>query len=218
MNMELDEMKLAWQALDHRLEQQHALTVQLFRDGRLNQLRRGLRPLVWGQALQMLMGVLGLLLLGPVWMPHWRDPAVLVSGVVVHLYCIGLIVIGGMVQGQVAGIDHAAPVVTIQRRLLKLRRIYAVAGAVVVGLPWWFLTAPLLVVLTRGGIMTEAPAVIWSMLAVGAAGLAATAWFYRWSHRPERAAFARKFDASTAGGSIRRAQATLEEIARFERD
>ncbi len=49
--MELDEMKQAWQALDHRLEQQHALSLQLFRDGRLDTLRRGLRPLVWGQAM-----------------------------------------------------------------------------------------------------------------------------------------------------------------------
>ena len=216
--MELDEMKLAWQGLDRRLEQQHALNLQLFRDGRLDKLQRGLRPLVWGQAIQMLMGVLGLLVLVPIWITHWRDPAVLVAGVLMHAYCVGLIIVGAVVQSQVARIDYGAPVLTIQRQLLLLRRTYAYWGAVVVGLPWWFLTAPLLVVLSRGTIMTNAPSVVWIQLAIGAAGLLATWRFHRWSHRPERAQLARKLDDSTAGGSIRRAQAALNEIARFEQE
>ncbi len=216
--MELDEMKLAWQTLDRRLEQQHALNVQMFRDTRLDKMRRGLRPLVWGQALQMVLGVLGLMVLAPIWVTHWRDPAVLISGVVMHVYCIGLIVFGAVVESRVAQIDYAAPVLTIQRQLLKLRRIYAVGGALVIGLPWWFLTAPLLVVLTRGAIMQVAPSVIWIQLAVGAVGLLATWWFNRWSHRPERAAWGRKLDDSTTGASLRRALATTDEIARFEQE
>jgi hypothetical protein len=218
MTMELDEMKLAWQGLDRRLEQQHALNLQLFRDGRMDKLQRGLRPLVWGQAIQMVIGVLGLLVLAPIWIAHWHDPAVLIAGVVMHAYCVGLIIVGAVVQGQVARIDYGAPVLAIQRQLLQLRRTYAFWGAIVVGLPWWFLTAPLLVVLSRGVIMTNAPSVIWIQLAIGAAGLLATRWFHRWSRRPERAALARKLDDSTAGGSIRRAQAALDEIARFEQE
>ncbi len=216
--MELDDFKQAWQALDRRLEQQHDMSVQLFRDGRLDQMRHGLRPLVWGQAVQMVVGVLGLLLLAPIWVAHRGDPAVLVAGLVMHAYCIGLIVVGARVQALVARIDYAAPVLAIQRQLLDLRRTYAVYGAVAVGLPWWFLTAPLLVVLSRGAIMTTAPSVIWIQLAIGAAGLLATWWFHRWAHRPGRAELARKLDDSSAGGSIRRAQAALAEIARFERE
>ena len=216
--MELDEMKLAWQTLEHRFEQQHALNVQIYRDSRLDKMRRGLRPLVWGQALQMVIGVSGLLLLAPIWMAHRHDTAVLIAGMVMHVYCVGLIVFGAVVQGNIARLDYAAPVLVIQRQLLKLRRIYAVGGALVVGLPWWFLTAPLLVVLTRGGIMQNAPSVIWIQLVIGAVGLLATFWFHRWSHRPERAALARKLDASSAGGSIRRAQAVTDDIARFEQE
>ncbi|HEV2679869.1 MAG TPA: serine/threonine protein kinase [Rhodanobacter sp.] len=219
MNMELDEMKLAWQGLDRRLEQQYALNLQLFRDGRLDKLQRGLRPLVWGQAIQMLIGVLGLLVLAPIWITHWRDPAVLIAGVVVHAYCVGMIIVGAVVQGQIARIDYGTPVLAIQRQLLKLRRTYAVWGAIVVGWPWWFLTAPLLVVLTRGAIMVNAPSAIWIQLAIGAVGLFATWWFfYRWSRRAERGELARRIDDSTAGGSIRRAQAALDEIARFEQE
>ncbi len=216
--MELDEMKLAWQTLDHRLEQQHALNLQLFRDSRLDKMRRGLRPLVWGQALQMLIGAAALIVLAPLWIAYRHDPAVLIAGVVVHLYCIGLIVVGAVVQAQVARINHAAPVLVIQRQLQKLRKVYAVGGALVVGLPWWFLTAPLLVVLSRGAIMRNAPAVIWIQLAIGAVGLVATWWFHRWAHRPERAALARKLDDSTTGGSLRRALAATDDIARFEEE
>lgn len=216
--MELDDMKLAWQTLDHRLDQQHALNVQIFRDTRLDKMQRGLRPLVWGQALQMIIGVAGLLVLAPIWIAHWHDPAVLIAGVVMHLYCVGLIVFGAVVQAHVARLDYAVPVLIIQRQLLKLRRIYAVGGALVVGLPWWFLTAPLLVVLSHGAIMHNAPSVIWIQLVIGAVGLLATGWFYRWSHRPERAALARKLDDSSAGGSIRRAQAATDAIARFEQE
>lgn len=216
--MELDEMKRAWQTLDHRLEQQHALNVQMFRDTRLDRMRRGLRPLVWGQALQMIIGALGLLVLAPIWIAHRHDPAVLIAGVVMHLYCIGLIALGAMVQAQVSRIDYAAPVLIIQRHLQKLRKVYAVGGAVVVGLPWWFLTAPLLVVLSRGAIMRNAPVVIWSQLAIGAVGLAATWWFHRWSHRPHRTALARRLDASTTGASLRRALAATDDIARFEQE
>lgn len=216
--MELDEFKQAWQLLDQRLQQQHTLNVQFFRDSRLDKLQRGLRPLVWGQALQIILGILGALFFAPIWIAHRQEPAVLIAGLAMHLYCIGMIVVGAVIEAQVARIDYGAPVVAIQRQLLQLRKTYAVAGACVVGLPWWFLTAPLLVVLTRGGIMLVAPSVIWIQLAIGALGLLATLWFYRWSHHPQRAALARKIDDSTVGGSIRRAQAALEDIARFERE
>ena len=216
--MELDEMKQAWQALDRRLEQQHALSLQLFRDGRVDTLRRGLRPLVWGQAMQMLIGAAGLLVLAPIWIAHWHDLAVLIAGLVLHAYCVGLIAVGAAVQVHVAQIDYAAPVLTIQRQLLRLRRTYAVGGALAVGLPWWFLTAPLLVLLSRGEIMLRAPMVIWSQLAIGALGLLATAWFHHWSHRPQRASLARRLDASAAGGSLRRAQAALDEVVRFAQE
>jgi hypothetical protein len=218
MTMELDEMKFAWQALDRQLEQQHALNLQIFRDRRLDKARRGLRPLVWGQAIQIIIGIAGALLFAPIWIAHMHQPAVLLAGLVMHLYCLGLIIVGAVVQAHIVRIDYAAPVLVIQRQLLKLRKIYAVGGAVVVGLPWWFLTAPLLVVLTRGAIMDKAPSVIWIQLAIGAAGLLATWWFHHWAHRPERARLARALDDSTTGGSIRRAQAAADDIARFEQE
>ncbi|MGC1549714.1 MAG: hypothetical protein WA777_14410 [Rhodanobacter sp.] len=216
--MELDEMKLAWQMLDRRLEQQHVLNVQIFRDSRLDKMRRGLRPLVWGQAFQIVVGVIGLMLFAPIWIADRDNLAVLLSGLVLHLYFVGLIVVGAVIQAQIARIDYAAPVILIQRQLLQLRKTYVHYGALICGLPWWFLTAPLLVVLSRGAIMVNAPSAIWAQLVVGVVGLLATWWFYRWSHRPEREQLGRKLDDSNAGGSIRRAQTIADELARFEQE
>ena len=61
--MELDELKHAWQALGRQLERQEAIQWQLLRERKLERVRHGLRPLVWGQVLQMLLG-LGLIALG----------------------------------------------------------------------------------------------------------------------------------------------------------
>lgn len=167
----------------------------------------------------MLVGVAAMFVLLPLWthtaLTH--DLAVKISGIGLHVYCIGLIVFGGIMQGFVAGVDYAAPVVAIQQRLLKMRRFYIIGG-MLIGLPWWFLTAPLLVVLTRGAILDNAPSVIWLQLAIGAAGLAATGWLHRWAHRPGREKVGRWLDDSAAGGSIRRAQAAAEELRSFERD
>ncbi|GAA0712700.1 hypothetical protein GCM10009105_15530 [Dokdonella soli] len=215
--MELDDLKLAWQTLDRRLQQQNALGLQLFRDGRVDKARRGLRPLVWGQAIQMLIGVLGSFWFAPFWVAHRHEPWLLLAGLVMHVYCLGLIVFGAVMQARIARIDYAAPVLAIQRQLLTLRRTYVIGG-LLIGLPWWFLTAPLLVVLTRGLILDNAPSAVWGQLVVGAIGLLATGGFVRWANQPHRAALGRKLGDGAAGGSIHRAQAALDEIARFEKE
>ncbi|HEY6544872.1 MAG TPA: serine/threonine protein kinase [Dokdonella sp.] len=215
--MELDDLKLAWKALDRRLEQQDALNLQLLRDARMDRARRGLRPLVWGQAAQMLVGGAGAFALGSYWPDHATNLPVLLSALVLHAYCIGLIVAGGVVQGHVARIDYASPVVAIQQHLLKLRRAYLLGGWIA-GLPWWFLCAPLLVVLSDGAVLVRAPRLVPILLAVGCVGLAGTWLFHRWVHSPRRAALGRRLDDGAAGTSIRRASAALDELARFERE
>ena len=159
LTMELDDFKNAWQTLDRRLQQQNALNFQLLRSHRVDAMRRGFRPLVIGQAIGMLVGVAAMLALLPLWThaAPTHDLAVKICGIGLHAYCVALIVFGGIMQGFVAGIDYAAPVLAIQQRLLKMRRFYIVGG-MLLGLPWWFLAAPLLVVLTRGAILDQAPA------------------------------------------------------------
>jgi hypothetical protein len=53
-------------------------------------------------------------------------------------------------------------------------------------------------------------------LGVGALLLAAVAWFHRWSSDPRRPERARRLDDGLSGRSLRRAQAGLAEVRRFE--
>lgn len=99
---------------------------------------------------------------GPAWTgASWPTAC----GLAMHAYCIGLIASGGFMQAGIARIDPPEPALVLQRRPAKLRRDYAVGG-LPIGLPWWFLAATLLVVLTRGAILDRAPAVIGIRLAV----------------------------------------------------
>jgi hypothetical protein len=82
----------------------------------------------------------------------------------------------------------------------------------------WVVILMVLAGLGGGDLLARAPWMVWGGLGFGAAGLVATAWFHRWSRRPERAALGRRLDDSLGGGSLRRAQAELAELLRFEKD
>lgn len=218
--MELDDLKSAWKALDERLERQDALNFEIYKQGRMDRLRRGLRPLIVGQALQMGFGIVLALLAGTLWPHHLDVPALLVAGLVVHVYGIAAIICGGATLGLIARIDHGAPVLAIQQQLAKLRRFYVRTG-LALGLAWWFLWIPLLMVVFGHlgvDLFRHAAEVVWWGLATGVAGLGLTWLFHRWTRQPGRDRMARAVDESLAGGSLTRAQRLLDEIAHFEKE
>jgi hypothetical protein len=216
MSMELDEMKLAWQALGRQLEKQQALDAQLFRDSRLDRLRRGLRPLVWGQVLQLTIGVLFAVTAAVFWVGHRDIAHLVVCGLLVHAYGVLLIVFAARVLYLVQRIDHAAPVVAIQRQLTDLRawRVHVEAPAnAVLGCFIWI---PVLWMnLAWYGVDLWSPGFMSWAISSGLVGLAACAlvvWLMR------RAGMARRIEDSAAGRSVQRAEAALEEVARFEQE
>lgn len=222
--MELDELKQAWQTLDKRLQQQNALQFQLLRDKRIDKMKSSLRPLFVGQVVQILFGAWMVLIGVDVWASH-RDVAhLLIAGIVMHVYGVATIVAGGIVCGGIAGIDHAAPVLELQRRLAKLRKRYILSG-MCVGLPWWVMWVPFIMTLAMSatGIdiyavaRTSSPVANWLdiSLGVGVLGLLGTWAFHRWSRHPSRAALGRKLEDGAAGGSLRRAQAELDALTRY---
>ena len=217
--MELDELKVTWQALDRKLQQSNAIQLQLFKDGRLKGMRSSLRPLFWGQVVQLLFGIPFLALAVLLWSSGHDLPAhVIAAGIVVHAYGVAVIAFSGMMLGLILGLDYSAPVLGIQKQLAHLRRVYVING-MVAGLPWWFLWVPVLMVLTGlggGDLYARAPSVVWIGLGIGAAGLLATWWFHRWSRSPQRPRLAKAMEDSVTGGSLRKAQAILREIAQFE--
>lgn len=219
--MELNEFKSAWQTLDQRLQLNNALKLHELHERTLIKTRSSLRPLFWGQIAQILLfGVPCVLLAALLWMSKPTFVSVMVAGVVVHAYGVLMIISAGMVLGQLAKIDHAAPVVDIQKQLARTRTLYVRSG-MIAGLPWWFMWVVILMLLAGlGGVdlLANAPALVWGGLGVGAAGLLATFWFHHWARRPERANLGRRLDNSLTGGSLRKAMAQLQEVQQFEQE
>ncbi|MBS0201143.1 MAG: serine/threonine protein kinase [Proteobacteria bacterium] len=218
--MELDDIKTAWQSIDHRLQLDNALRLNDLRERTLDKTRRKLRPVFWGQIAQILFGLLFVLLATLLWRHGTTSIATILAGIVVHAYGLATIISAGVMLGRLHDIDNSAPILDIQKRLLRARTWYVRSG-MIAGLPWWFLWVPILMTLVGlkgGNLYADAPSMVWIGLGVGAAGLLATWWFHRWSRNPRRPDFARKMDDTLTGGSLRKALAQVEELRQFEQE
>lgn len=217
--MELDEMKLAWQALEHRLERQQVLHRRIYRESRLDKLRHGLRPLAWGQGIQLAFGVLFVLLGIGYWTTHSGTAHQLVLGVLVQAFGIVMIVFSARNLALIQRIDYAAPVLDIQRRLLELRAwrvrvegpVFAVIGS--------FIWIPLLLLEWDWQLGVDVwvrwPAFVGWLVICGCVSLALVLLVFglvRWTGR------LRWIQDNAAGKGVTRAQAMLSEIVRFERE
>lgn len=214
--MELDEMKLAWQALDHRLEQQHALNVQIFRDNRLDKMRNGLRPLVWGQAVQLAIGLLFAGVAGAFWTTHAHVTHLLVCGLLVHAYGMLLIVFAVRVLYLIQRLDYSAPVLAIQRQLADLRAWRVRVEAPVNAALGCFIWIPVLWMnIAWYGIDLWSPKfMLWAVSSslIGLIAVVLVIWLMRC------AGLARKIEDNSAGRSVQKAEAVLNEIIRFEHE
>ena len=94
--MELDELKLAWQALDRRLDLQNALHLYRFKQDLLDKTRSRLRKLYWGKIVQILFGD-ALILFGIFAAIRYHTvPQLLACALCVLFYGVLIIVCGGV--------------------------------------------------------------------------------------------------------------------------
>lgn len=218
--MELDELKLAWRDLDRRLARQQDLGARLYRASALERLRRGLRPLLWGQWLQLALGV-SLLLVGVAfWSTHLWSWRWVVCGMATQIFGMVVMVFSARVIALLQGMEYATPVLEIQRRLAVLRRwrvrveapVFATLGSVI-----W---VPLMLMLFQrefdawgGDALRQAPALAGNLMLGGLVALVLTWGTYgvlRYAGR--RAWLERNF----VGRSVLRAEAMMDEVRRFE--
>lgn len=214
--MELDELKAAWAAMELRQDGMEALLRMNFHAQRTGGIRAVLRPLFWGQLLQLALGVLLSLWGGALWATHVRAPAVLACGLALHAYGLVMIALAARNLYLLGRVDYAAPVLGIQRRIARLRafrvRVETPVNLVACSFLWipvaWFALATLGARVSLGGFLA------WSLASsvAGVALLAGTAWALR------RMGHGRAVAGEAAGRSLRRAEAALDELARFERE
>lgn len=218
--MELDELKTAWEALNQQMKRDSAINLAIYTDQKLTSARRTLRPLFWGQALQIFFGIPFVLLAAALWSTKPHAISVIVAGVVVHAYGVGCIVCAGVVIGSIYNLDYSGSVLEIQENLARVRRAYIIGG-IIGGMTWWFLWIPVLMVLlglVHVNLFAHAPSVIWYGLTVGVVGLAGMLWFYAYSRKPGHERMRRFVDQAVMGRSLQRAQAQLDEVRRFAQE
>jgi hypothetical protein len=218
--MELDELKGAWQALERKLDRQHALELHNFRTGRLASARRGLWPLVVGQVVQAAAGFALMGVSAPYWVAHWGQWHLVVYGVLLHLYGLMLVLFAGRDLVQVARIDYAAPVLEIQKQLagLRVQRVRAAAAFAVAGCFVWIPLVLLVFQWLGADLWVHKPAMVGWFLLSGVVAAGATWAVVAWSRLPRNAGLRRSMHDSAAGRSLARAQGVLDEIARFEKE
>jgi len=219
--MELDEMKTAWLALDRRLERQEALQLRTFRENRLDRLHATLRPLLIGQVVQIIVGVLLTFVFAPFWVEHRDTPHLLLIGLSLHAYALMFIVFAARDLYMIQRVDYAAPVLQIQRRLAELRawrvRVAPIFGAV--GCLIW---VPFLLWLFEVSFGVDVyalhPEVVYVFIACGLGCLGIMLLLIRWMRSPRRALLAKILDDSVAGRGIAKAQRFVDEVAAFARE
>jgi hypothetical protein len=222
MNMELDEMKQAWQELSVRLDQQHALNRQIFRTNQTDRLRRGLRPLVWGQSVHITFGIAIMLWGISFWSTHTHIWQAMACGIFMQVFGTLAIIFPARVLSFVQAIDYAAPVLDIQRRVAQLRawrvKVEAPVFTVLSSIIW----IPGMLMLIQYE-MDRAHVDLWNILSAkfpwlllaGAISLALVGLAYvllRWLGRR------RWLEDNFASSAVKRAEHMLEEIARFEHE
>lgn len=217
--MELDEMKLAWQNLDRRLEEHLSLNKKALLQEKREKAPRKLRPLVWGQGIQMVIGSIMALMAAGFWSATSEIPHLFYAGISLHIYGLLLIVFGAAMQGMMSRVDYSAPVLEIQKQLARVRNLYVQCGTIL-GLVWWLLWIPLTMAVFAWAFGFDIyakgpPMMITSWWIIGFTGLLATIGFMAWaSRRPD---LSRKMERSAAGKSLNKAQQFLEEIEEFEK-
>lgn len=219
--MELDELKQAWQALDRQLQQQKRINLELLTETRMRKAKSGLR---WLQACsigQVAAGLVVTVFCARFWIAHMQEPALLLSGIVLHAYGVALIIAGVMEMLLLVRTDYAAQVVTIQKYLTLLRQ-WRIRTRRWFGLAQWILWIPVSLVMLEYligfDLWAHSPATVAGFLAVGVAGLLLTLWLMYWSPRALRRRVGNYIDDNSTGALLKRAQATLDEIVSFERE
>jgi hypothetical protein len=219
--MELDDLKSTWQQLDRKLDRQYALDLGQLRERKLVKVRLTFVMLIVGRIVQLLAGVALNVLMVRFVAAHLHQPHLVVEGTLLTLF--GLLMMASAVREfqLIGGIDLSAPVVTIQKRLLLLKRwhltealIFGLAASVI----WVPLTLVAFEVLFDADVVLNAPEVVLSFVASALVCVAIVTGIWRSTSRVKNPATRDWLERHFGGQSLAIANQAVADLARFELD
>lgn len=217
---ELDDLKAAWQTLNRNLEREHTLALHQFQETKRSRFRSGFRPLVIGQIIQIICGALLAVWSGSFWIDHLGVAHLVIYGISLHAYGIMMIVFAARDLYLIKRMDYAAPVLALQKQVEALRR-WHLKAAFWFGVAGCFIWIPLILIIfyrLRADVWVRNPEVVGWFLVSGFVCLGIMLGIVSWSRRGGRERVAGKLVDNSAGRSVNRARALLDEIARFEQE
>ncbi|HEX3671066.1 MAG TPA: hypothetical protein VHT92_05110 [Candidatus Cybelea sp.] len=218
--MELDEIKNLWAESNRNLEASMRLNSILMQQSNLRKTETSLQSLARSIALEVIVNVIGVVLIGVFISSNLNEPRFIVPAALIDIYFIALIVAGARQLAELRGIDYDEPVVAIQTRLerLRLRRIWTTLATLLFAPLMW---VPFMIVGLRAVFGADA-------YAGGAAWLAGNVLFglavipvaiflaRRYGSRLAASKPMRALADSIAGHSLKSAMDSLDSIRRFE--
>ena len=215
---DLDDLKIAWKELNRQVQRQNALTLRHIKENKLGRFRSGLRPLVFGQTLQLIVGAVLTIVSANFWVGHLNQLHLLLSGLFLQAYGILFIAFAVRDLMLIRQIDYSAPIVVIQKQLAELGAWhirtaiwYGMAGSVV-----WLPVLIILLHLLGADTWMQKPRTLWWLLTSAFVCLAFNYGLVLVARSPGKCG--RALAGSWIGRSINRAQAALTEIKEFERE
>jgi len=215
---ELDDLKAAWQTVNRNLERQNALALHQFKENKLARFRSGLRPLVVGQFLLLIIGVVITVVSAQFWVSHFGSPLLLTCGLLLHAWGIMFIAFAARDLVLIRRIDFAAPVIQIQKQLAELRAWHiraAIWHGFTGSVAWLPVMIILLHVLGANAGFPKPQKIVW-LVATVAVCLLFNYGLMRLAQTSGKCGQALR--RSWIGSAVNRAQTALDEIAQFEKE
>lgn len=189
-------------------QQELAGRLLLTRRQLMKRVEHSLRPLYFGQWLQILIGVAFILLGVQCWARSMNISHRVVCGVILHVYGVLVISQSALVLTRMKRIDFSKPIDDIRNKLDSLRAGYLRAG-IIVGFVWWLMWIPVAVAVGFDVVMLPKSLVV--SLVVGVIGFLVSVWLYL-RVLISKSDSAEAWKRRLSGESIRSAYLALDEI------
>src|SRR3546814_4125347 len=93
-HMEVYDLQQAVQSRERQLQQQKRINLQLLTESHLRKAKAGLRWLQAFSVAQIAIGAVVTVFCARFWIAHMHEPALLLSGIVLHVYGLAMIISG----------------------------------------------------------------------------------------------------------------------------